>query len=63
MIFYSLGVFFHQVFVCTSNRHKIAFYLIIGTAACGREVTALLHSLSSVNRVQNLVQFATGVKQ
>lgn len=44
-----MGFFVHQIFVHTSDRHKITFYHFIGADVCGREVTALLSSLSLVD--------------
>lgn len=44
-----VGGFFYQIFVHTCNTHKITFYPFIRADVCGREVTALLSSWSSVD--------------
>lgn len=56
-------LFFFPNLVHTSSKHQmIVFYLLFGTDARGRDVTALLNYLSLVPvRVQYFPQFATQI--
>lgn len=58
-------LFFFPNLVHTSSKHQmIVFYLLFGTDARGRDVTALLNYLSLVPvRVQFFPQFATQINQ